>query len=130
MESFLRISARLGSLAVMVSALLVACGHDGNRQVFTDDKISDIASPDLIVLESMTYLQTSSDLVGAPGTDVLAFAAGDQGAGVLRLEYIRGFDEPVVPDRVSEFILRIDGSRWPPAEVTVPPTSTAEGLLP
>jgi hypothetical protein len=45
---------------------------------------------------------------------VFVFVAGDEGAGVLRLEYVRSFDDPVIPERVAEFIVRIDGAPWPP----------------
>jgi hypothetical protein len=34
-------------------------------------------------------------------------AIGD--ADILRLEYIRSFDDPVIPERVVEYIIRVDG---------------------
>lgn len=152
MGTCLGISARFWCLVSLLS-FLVACGDGDEVQVFTQDEIgaeigvtaeeqfeihlesnpstgyaweiSPMTTPDLVALESKTYVGPDSDLVGASGTDVFVFAAADQGAGVLRLEYVRSFDDPVVPERVAEFIIRIDSSEWPPARGTVPPTSTA-----
>jgi hypothetical protein len=45
---------------------------------------------------------------------VFTFAAVGEGAGILRLEYVRSFDDPPVPERIVEFIVRVDGAAWPP----------------
>lgn len=66
-------------------------------------------------LESDEYEDPGSDLVGEPGTQVFTFTATGAGAGILRLEYVRSFDDPVVPQRVVEFTVRVDGEPWPPA---------------
>jgi predicted secreted protein len=81
-------------------------------------------TPDPVVdLLQRRHEPAESEAVGSPGTDVLEFEAVG-GAGVLRLEYIRPFDDPVVPERIVEFIIRVDGAAWPPEGATPPGTST------
>ncbi len=87
-------------------------------------EISAMTTPDLVTLDERRYVEPDGDLVGAAGTEVFVFAAGAEAAGVLRLEYVRGFDEPPVPERVVEFVLRIDGADWPPPG-TIPSMDTA-----
>lgn len=87
--------------------------------------ISAMTTSDLVTLDNKTYAEPDSALVGAPGTEIFVFTAGAEGAGVLRLEYIRSFDKPIIPERVAEFIIRIDGAEWPPPRGTPPPVSTA-----
>lgn len=141
-------------LALLLASLLVACGDSDDIQVLTDDEIgteielsanelfeihlesnpttgyawgmSAMTTPDLVSMESKTYVGPDSDLVGVAGTDIFVFTAGGQGSGILRLEYVRSFEDPAIPERVAEFIIRIEGVEWPPPQGTVPPTSTAE----
>lgn len=89
-------------------------------------EVSEMTTADLVELDGRSYVEPDSDLVGAPGTEIFAFTAGGRGAGILRLEYIRSFDDPIVPERVVEYILRIDGAEWPPPDGVSPSTSTAE----
>jgi inhibitor of cysteine peptidase len=140
-------------VAVVLSVAIAACGDDDDVRVFTDDqsgseiglgadeqfeirlesnpstgfawKISAMTTPDLVELDSTTYVEPDSDLAGAPGTEVFVFTAGAKGGGVLRLEYVRSFDDPIVPERVAEFIIRIDNADWPPPQGSPPPVSTA-----
>lgn len=139
--------------AALLAASAACGGDDDGIQVLTDDEIGseiDVASgeqfeirlesnpstgygwelsamttPDLVVLESRTHTpaDTDSDVVGASGTDVFVFTAVG-GAGILRLEYVRSFDDPVVPERVAEFVVRVDGAEGLPSGGSVPPTST------
>jgi len=139
-------------MVVLLSFAAAACGDD-DIQVFTDDEIgseveveaneqfeirlestpstgyaweiSAMTSPDLVELDTRTHVSSDSGLVGAAGTDVFTFTAAERGAGILRLEYIRSFDDPVVPERVAEFIVRIDGAELTPPPGTPPPTNTA-----
>jgi inhibitor of cysteine peptidase len=74
--------------------------------------MSPMATPGLVELVSSSYTAEDTDLVGVAGTEVWVFAAGEEGAGVLRLEYIRPFEERPVPERVFELIVRIDGAEW------------------
>lgn len=141
-------------MCLVAAALLstpTACGDDDGIPVLTDDEIgseievsageqfevrlesnpstgygwelSPMTTPDLVVLESRTHTPADGGLVGAAGTDVFVFTAVG-GAGILRLEYVRSFDDPVVPERVAEFVVRVDGAEWPPSGRSVPPTST------
>ncbi len=75
-------------------------------------------------LRTRTYLEPDTDLVGAPGSDVFTFEAIDD-AEVLRLDYVRSFDDPVIPERVIEYIIRVDDAPWPPEDVQPPATSSA-----
>jgi predicted secreted protein len=142
---------RVVLVAAALMAAVAACGDDDGTQVLTDADIgseidvdggerfeirlesnpstgyawelSEMTTPDLVVLESRTHVPADSDLVGASGTDVFVFTAV-RGAGVLRLEYVRSFDDPVVAERVAEFVVRVDDAEWPPAGGSLPATTT------
>ena len=90
--------------------------------------ILDENSPmDLIKFESMTHepFESANDVVGAAGMDVFTFEAAKEGAGILRLEYIRSFDDPPIPERVVEYIVRVDGAEFTRDTSDPPSTSTA-----
>jgi inhibitor of cysteine peptidase len=90
--------------------------------------ILDENSPmDLIKFESMTHepFETTDDVVGAAGMDVFTFKAAKEGAGILRLEYIRSFDDPPIPERVVEYIVRVDGAEFTRDTSDPPSTATA-----
>ena len=91
-------------------------------------QVSETTDPAIVTLTSATYVEgdaTDPERVGASGTEVFVFRAGTEGAGVLRLEYARSFDDPIVPERVVEFVIRIDGAAWPPPSGSAPATSSA-----
>jgi predicted secreted protein len=77
-----------------------------------------------VALRSRSHEAAETELVGAFGVDVFLFEAVS-GAEILRLEYIRPFDQPVVPERTVEYIVRVDDAPWPPDDVSPPATSTA-----
>ena len=82
------------------------------------------SGPDAFELRTRSYDEPETDLVGAPGTEVFRFEAiGD--AEILRLEYIRSFDDPVIPEKVVEYIIRVDDAPWPPEGIEPPSTSSA-----
>ncbi len=81
--------------------------------------------PSILELVSHGLEAADTDLVGAAGTEVFVFKGVGFGAGVLRLEYFRPFDELPVPERVVEFIIRVDDAPWPPDDAAPPSTSTA-----
>ncbi len=86
----------------------------------------ELAQPEsipMVELRSSVYTAPDSDLVGAPGTQTFTFEAVESGAGVIRLEYIRNFDEVVIPDKIVEYIVRVDGAPWPP-DAPFPPTTS------
>ena len=75
-------------------------------------------------LRTRTYEEPDTDLVGVAGTEVYRFeAVGD--AEVLRLEYIRTFEDEPIPERIVEYIIRVDGAPWPPEGVEPPTTDSA-----
>jgi inhibitor of cysteine peptidase len=140
------------AIVVMIAELLAACGGADDGPILTEERIgseveveagaqfevrlesnpstgyawevSAMTTPDLVTLDRRTHVGPDTDLVGAAGTDVFVFTAG-AGAGILRLEYVRSFDDPGIPERVAEFIIRIDGAELPPPPGTTPPTATA-----
>jgi predicted secreted protein len=84
------------------------------------------ALPPFLELRDDSYEEPDSDLVGAPGTQVVTVEAVARGAGVLRLEYVRPFDDPPIAERIVEFVVRVDGAPWPPERPgTTPGTATA-----
>ncbi len=79
----------------------------------------------VVTVVSSTYDEAPTDLVGAPGTQIFVFEATTSGAGILRLEYIRPFDEPPVPERIVEFIVSVDDVPWTRSTDEPPTTETA-----
>lgn len=65
--------------------------------------------PDGIALVSSDYEAPDTSLVGAGGVEVFEFEATAASSGVLRLDYIRPFDDPVVAADTVEFALTITG---------------------
>lgn len=89
-------------------------------------EVAAMSTPGLVTLQSSSYEEPAeSDVVGAAGTQVFVFFVSGEGAGILRLEYLRPFEELPIPERVVEYIIRIDGAPWPPPTVSTPGTSTA-----
>lgn len=82
-------------------------------------------SLEYVSLVNESYEAPDTDLVGAPGEQTFVLEAEERGAGVLRLEYIRPFDDPVVPEKVVEYIVIIDDAEWPPRDSSPPETSSA-----
>ena len=91
-------------------------------------EIAEMSVPDIAEFQLRSYEDAdNTEVVGAAGFEVFTFEAGSSGAGILRLEYVRSFEELPVPDRVVEYIIRIDGAAWPPLRDTseVRPLATA-----
>jgi inhibitor of cysteine peptidase len=63
--------------------------------------------PDGIVLASSDFEEPGGSLVGAPGTQTFVFDAVAAGNGILRLEYIRPFDDLPVADKIVEYLLTV-----------------------
>lgn len=139
---------------VALLLLVAACdtGPDGRRPLTADDSgsqvdfevfeefevqlesnpstgygwvISEGSMPAAIDLMSEGFDPGDSGLVGAAGTQWFHFEAVESGAGVLRLEYLRPFDDPPIPLRIVEFVVRVGDAEWPPTSVTMPSTATA-----
>jgi predicted secreted protein len=59
-------------------------------------------------LVSSEFEEPGGSLVGAAGTQVFGFDAVGPGDGILRFEYVRVFDDPVVAEQIVEYVLTID----------------------
>ena len=82
--------------------------------------------PPMLEHTGTDYRAPDSDLVGAPGTEVLRFEARQAGAGILRLEYVRPFEDQSVPERIVEYLVRVDEAPWPPEPTPEPPGTSTE----
>lgn len=139
-------------LALFVVVLLIAsCGGGGTHRLTETDSLSRVdvevgdiidvaleenpstgyswelaAPPDMVELTSDEYVAPESDLVGAPGTRELSFEVVAEDAGIVRLEYIRPFDDPPVAEKIVEYIIVAGDAIWPPVPTgSSPSTSTA-----
>ena len=80
--------------------------------------------PIMVTVNEGDFEAPTDTLVGSPGTQVFTVAADDEGAGVLRFEYVRSFDETAIPERIAEYVIRVDDAPWPPVgQITIPPTT-------
>ena len=61
----------------------------------------------MIDVVSNDFEAPDTDLVGAGGVEVFVFEATAPGAGELRLEYVRSFDDPPDPAEVVEYRIQI-----------------------
>jgi len=121
--------------AVAVTAL-AACGDDGRSTVVLGeaDSLSEVSLdvgdqldvelesnpttgyswelgplPDGLQLASSDFEEPGGSLVGAAGTQVFVFDMVGPGGGILRFEYVRVFDDPVVAEKIVEYVLTITG---------------------
>ena len=121
--------------AVAITAL-AACGDDGGSTVVLDeaDSLSEVSLdvgdqlevslesnpttgyswelgplPDGLQLASSDFEEPGGSLVGAAGTQVFVFDMVGPGDGILRFEYVRVFDDPIVAERIVEYVLTISG---------------------
>ena len=117
------------------ASLLGACGDDGGTTVELDatDSLSDVSLdvgdqlaveleanpttgyswelgplPDGLQLVSSEFEEPGGSLVGAPGMQLFVFDVVGPGSGILRFEYVRVFDDPVVAEQIVEYVLTIE----------------------
>lgn len=122
--------------AVVVITALTACGDDSGSTVVLDaaDSGSEVALdvgdqidvqleanpttgyswelgplPDGLELVSSDFEEPGGSLVGAAGTQVFVFDVVGPGDGILRFEYVRVFDDPVIAEKIVEYVLTISG---------------------
>jgi len=120
---------------VAAAALLGACGDDGGTTVELDatDSLSEVSLdvgdqlaveleanpttgyswelgplPDGLQLVSSEFEEPGGSLVGAPGMQLFVFDVVGPGSGILRFEYVRVFDDPVIAEQIVEYVLTID----------------------
>ena len=120
---------------VAAAALLGACGDDGGTTVELDasDSLSEVSLdvgdqldvsleanpttgyswelgplPEGLELVSSEFEEPGGSLVGAPGMQRFAFEAVGPGSGILRFEYVRVFDDPVIAEQIVEYVLTIE----------------------
>jgi inhibitor of cysteine peptidase len=119
---------------VAAAALLGACGDDGGTTIVLDaaDSLSEVSLdvgdqldveleanpttgyswelgplPDGLELVSSDFEEPGGSLVGAGGTQVFVFDVTAPGTGILRFEYVRVFEDPVVAEKIVEYVLTI-----------------------
>ena len=63
--------------------------------------------PDGLDLVSSDFEEPGGSLVGAAGTQVFVFDVMAPGNGILRFEYVRVFEDPVVAEKIVEYVLTI-----------------------
>ncbi|HUS44292.1 MAG TPA: protease inhibitor I42 family protein, partial [Ilumatobacteraceae bacterium] len=117
---------------VAAVALLAACGDDGGSTLVLDeaDSLSEVSLdvgdrldvelesnpttgfsweldplPDGLQLVSSDFDEPAGSLVGAAGTQVFVFDVVGPGNGILRFEYVRVFDDPVIAEKIVEYVL-------------------------
>lgn len=122
-------------MLVAAAALLAACGDDGGSTIELDaaDSMSEVSLgvgdqldvsleanpttgyswelgplPDGLELVSSEFEEPGGSLVGAPGMQLFVFDVVGAGSGILRFEYVRVFDDPVVPAEVVEYVVTIE----------------------
>jgi inhibitor of cysteine peptidase len=94
-------------------------------------EVADTATEAFLDLLSRGYEEpTQENLVGAPGTEVFEFEAVETGAGILRLEYIRSFEDLPVAAKVIEYTVIVDDAPWPPDPGDTPTPSTSTETAP
>ena len=96
---------------------------DSNPSTGYSWEVAEGAASNTVELLTRRHEPADTELVGASGVDVFVFEAL-VGAGTLRLEYLRSFDDPVVPERIVEYVVRVDEAPWPPDDVVPPGTSS------
>lgn len=121
------------ALVATAAVFLAACGDDGGTTVelgATDSEVSlDVGDrldvrleanpttgyswelsplPEGLRLVSSEFEEPGGSLVGAAGTQVFVFDVVGSGDGVLRFEYVRVFDDPVIAEQVVEYVVTID----------------------
>lgn len=122
--------------AVVVITALTACGDDSGSTVLLDeaDSLSEVSLdvsdqvevslesnpttgyswelgplPDGLQLVSSDFEEPGGSLVGAAGTQVFVLDVVGPGSGILRFEYVRVFDDPIVAEKIVEYVLTISG---------------------
>jgi inhibitor of cysteine peptidase len=68
-------------------------------------RVASVSNPGLVRFVDSQYIRPESELVGAPGKQVLTFDALQEGSATVKLEYVRPFETGVPP--VSIYVAEV-----------------------
>lgn len=68
-------------------------------------QVASVSNPDMVRFLDSQYIRPESELVGAPGKQVLTFNALQEGSATLQLEYVRPWETDVPP--VSIYVAEV-----------------------
>jgi predicted secreted protein len=68
-------------------------------------QVASVSNPDMVRFVDSQYIRPESELVGAPGKQVLTFNALQEGSATIQLEYVRPWETDVTP--VSIYVAEV-----------------------
>ena len=68
-------------------------------------QVASVSDPDIVRFVDSQYIRPESELVGAPGKQILTFNALQEGSATIQLEYVRPFETGVPP--VSTYVAEV-----------------------
>ena len=68
-------------------------------------QVASVSNPDMVRFVDSQYIRPESELIGAPGKQVLTFNALQEGSATIQLEYVRPFERGVPP--VSIYVAEV-----------------------
>ncbi len=68
-------------------------------------QVASVSNPDMVRFVDSQYIRPESELIGAPGKQVLTFDALQEGSATVKLEYVRPFERGVPP--VSTYVAEV-----------------------
>jgi predicted secreted protein len=68
-------------------------------------QVASVSNPDMVRFVDSQYIRPESELVGAPGKQVLTFNALQEGSATIQLEYVRPWETGVPP--VSIYVAEV-----------------------
>ena len=68
-------------------------------------QVTSVSNPDMVRFVDSQYIRPESELVGAPGKQVLTFNALQEGSAIIQLEYVRPWETDVPP--VSIYVAEV-----------------------
>ena len=68
-------------------------------------QVASVSNPDMVRFVDSQYIRPESELVGAPGKQVLTFNALQEGSATIQLEYVRPWERDVPP--VSIYVAEV-----------------------
>src|SRR3712207_770314 len=68
-------------------------------------QVASVSNPNMVRFVDSQYIRPESELVGAPGTQVLTFNALQEGSATIQLEYVRPWETDVPP--VSIYVAEV-----------------------